>query len=88
MRVIISIKKGFIHRQLSIENITTEYWKFYSNIFLVILGISSGLSGYSMYFAQSSEVTLAISAIFIGLGSISINVILSVVVDLFPTSLR
>ncbi|XP_045461406.1 synaptic vesicle glycoprotein 2B-like isoform X2 [Harmonia axyridis] len=55
---------------------------------IFILGFSSGLCGYSMYFAQSSEATLVISSLFIGLGSISINVILSVVVDLFPTSLR
>ncbi|XP_044761381.1 synaptic vesicle glycoprotein 2B-like isoform X2 [Coccinella septempunctata] len=55
---------------------------------IFIMGMASGLSGYGMYFAQSSGVTLAIASIFIGLGSISINVILSVVVDLFPTSLR
>jgi VNT family MFS transporter (synaptic vesicle glycoprotein 2) len=42
----------------------------------------------SIYFAQNSLTTIILSSFFVSLGSIGINVILAVVVDLFPTTLR
>jgi VNT family MFS transporter (synaptic vesicle glycoprotein 2) len=56
--------------------------------FLDILGIISGSCAMSIYFAQNSLTTIILSSFFVSLGSIGINVILAVVVDLFPTTLR
>jgi VNT family MFS transporter (synaptic vesicle glycoprotein 2) len=55
---------------------------------LNILGIISGSCAMSIYFAQNSLTTIILSSFFVSLGSIGINVILAVVVDLFPTTLR
>ncbi|XP_022908737.2 synaptic vesicle glycoprotein 2B-like [Onthophagus taurus] len=55
---------------------------------LVVLGTISGISGFCIYFAQNTATTTALSAIFISLLGVCINVQLSVVVDLFPTTLR
>ncbi|XP_045483324.1 synaptic vesicle glycoprotein 2B-like isoform X2 [Harmonia axyridis] len=55
---------------------------------LFILGTVSGIGGFCLYFAESSNETLIISSIYIAFASICVNVILSVVVDLFPTTLR
>ncbi|KAK9884936.1 hypothetical protein WA026_009172 [Henosepilachna vigintioctopunctata] len=52
------------------------------------LNVIGGLCGFGLYFAQSSNMTLIMSAVYIGVGSISINIIISVAVDLFPTTLR
>ncbi|XP_063912388.1 synaptic vesicle glycoprotein 2B-like isoform X2 [Zophobas morio] len=55
---------------------------------LNVLGVIAGLCAMSMYFAENSLTTIILSSLFVSLGSISINVILAVVVDLFPTTLR
>ncbi|XP_069703386.1 synaptic vesicle glycoprotein 2B-like isoform X2 [Periplaneta americana] len=41
-----------------------------------------------MYWCNSMEVLLVVASLFIGSGSMSSNALMSVVVDLFPTSLR
>ncbi|XP_064212298.1 synaptic vesicle glycoprotein 2C [Tribolium castaneum] len=55
---------------------------------LNILGILSGSGAMCLYFAQNSLSTIILSCLFVSLGSININVVLAVVVDLFPTTLR
>lgn len=55
---------------------------------IMIFGSVGGLSGISLYFAKNSETTIALSSIFTAMGAINSNVILTVVVDLFPTTLR
>ncbi|KAL3280272.1 hypothetical protein HHI36_017767 [Cryptolaemus montrouzieri] len=55
---------------------------------LFIFSFSAGIIGFSLYFAQNTTMTLVMAAMYIGMGNICINVILSVVVDLFPTTLR
>ncbi|XP_044761851.1 synaptic vesicle glycoprotein 2B-like isoform X2 [Coccinella septempunctata] len=57
-------------------------------ILLFILCTTAGIGGFSLYFAQSTDATLIISSLYVALGSICVNVILSVVVDFFPTTLR
>ncbi|RZC36126.1 synaptic vesicle glycoprotein 2C [Asbolus verrucosus] len=55
---------------------------------LNILGVVAGLCAMSLYFAQNTATVIVLSSLFVSLGSISINVVLAVVVDLFPTTLR
>ncbi|XP_018562441.1 synaptic vesicle glycoprotein 2B-like [Anoplophora glabripennis] len=55
---------------------------------LCILGTVSGTMAMSLYFSRNTPTTVVLSALFIAFGSIGINVILAVVVDLFPTTLR
>ncbi|CAG9840030.1 unnamed protein product [Diabrotica balteata] len=55
---------------------------------LSILGFISGSMAMTLYFSKNVTSTIAFSAMFVTFGSIGINVILAVVVDLIPTSLR
>ncbi|KAK9884935.1 hypothetical protein WA026_009171 [Henosepilachna vigintioctopunctata] len=55
---------------------------------LFILSTVGGSCGFGLYFSKSSVVTLMLAALYNGLGSICINIIISVVIDLFPTTLR
>ncbi|KAK9879264.1 hypothetical protein WA026_004113 [Henosepilachna vigintioctopunctata] len=55
---------------------------------LFILGTMGGLSAYILYFASSTAMTLILASCYVTVGSIGVNVMLSVVVDLFPTTLR
>ncbi|CAG9823281.1 unnamed protein product [Phaedon cochleariae] len=55
---------------------------------LSILGLVSGSVAMTMYFSRNIVSTIALSAMFVTFGSIGINVILAVVVDIIPTSLR
>ncbi|XP_049820151.1 synaptic vesicle glycoprotein 2B [Aethina tumida] len=55
---------------------------------LNVLGFISGSMAISLYFAQDATTTLVLSSLFIALGSVSVNVVLAVVVDMFPTTLR
>ncbi|XP_023311261.1 synaptic vesicle glycoprotein 2B-like [Anoplophora glabripennis] len=55
---------------------------------LVILGFLSSISSCSLYISQNNATTIALSSVFTGMMSICINVILSVVVAIFPTTLR
>ncbi|XP_057657183.1 synaptic vesicle glycoprotein 2B-like isoform X2 [Diorhabda carinulata] len=55
---------------------------------LGILGFISGSMAMMLYFSENVASTIAFSAMFVTFGSIGINVILAVVVDLTPTSLR
>ncbi|CAG9765151.1 unnamed protein product [Ceutorhynchus assimilis] len=49
---------------------------------------TAGIFSVSMYFASSEELAVAFSSIFIACGSVANNVMVSVTVDLFPTTLR
>ncbi|XP_017773775.1 PREDICTED: synaptic vesicle glycoprotein 2B-like [Nicrophorus vespilloides] len=55
---------------------------------LIMLGFICGVLGISIYFAQNSPAMISMSSIMIALAGINTNVILTVIVDLFPTSLR
>ncbi|XP_023021415.2 synaptic vesicle 2-related protein [Leptinotarsa decemlineata] len=55
---------------------------------LSILGLVSGSMAMTMYLSRNVLSTIIFSAMFVTFGSIGINVILAVVVDLTPTSLR
>ncbi|XP_060524588.1 synaptic vesicle glycoprotein 2B-like [Cylas formicarius] len=55
---------------------------------LVAAATISGAAAISMYFAQNSDMALAFSAVFNAMGALSANVVISVTVDLFPTTLR
>ncbi|XP_066138211.1 synaptic vesicle glycoprotein 2B-like [Euwallacea fornicatus] len=55
---------------------------------LLVALIFSTIFAVSMYFASTPEVAIASSSIFIAGGSVSNNVMISVAVDLFPTTLR
>ncbi|KAL3279281.1 hypothetical protein HHI36_016789, partial [Cryptolaemus montrouzieri] len=55
---------------------------------LFILGIIAGISGCSLYLTQSITTTLILTSLYVAVASVCINVLLSAVVDLFPTTLR
>lgn len=55
---------------------------------IIICGAVGSATSAAMYLAPNSETVVALSAIFVAFNSIAVNVVLSVVVDLFPTSLR
>ncbi|KAJ8919146.1 hypothetical protein NQ315_012132 [Exocentrus adspersus] len=55
---------------------------------LIILGTVSSVACSCLYFSQATTVTIALSSVYIGLMSICVNVVLSVVVAIFPTTLR
>uniref|UniRef100_A0AAR5QKP3 Major facilitator superfamily (MFS) profile domain-containing protein n=1 Tax=Dendroctonus ponderosae TaxID=77166 RepID=A0AAR5QKP3_DENPD len=55
---------------------------------LTVALITSGISSFSLYFANTPEMATALSSIFIAGGSVSNNVMVSVAVDMFPTTLR
>ncbi|CAH1996788.1 unnamed protein product [Acanthoscelides obtectus] len=55
---------------------------------LNILGLISGTVAITMYYSTNVVTTIAMSSVFVALGSIGMHVILTVVVDLFPTTLR
>lgn len=61
---------------------------FLISFFTDILGIVSGLGAMGIYFAQDNLSIIILSSLYVALASICINVVLSVVVDLFPTTLR
>jgi hypothetical protein len=42
----------------------------------------------SMYWSKNMEGMLVLASLFVGSGSVCFNALMSVVVDLFPTSLR
>lgn len=56
--------------------------------FSVILSVTAACCAFGMYFAQNTAVVLTVSSIFIAAASVNTNVMLSVVVDAFPTTLR
>ncbi|KAK9879260.1 hypothetical protein WA026_004110 [Henosepilachna vigintioctopunctata] len=55
---------------------------------LFILGTLGGLCSYCLYFSNTSTITLILTSMYISSSSIGLNVVLSVIVDLFPTTLR
>ncbi|XP_060523634.1 synaptic vesicle glycoprotein 2C-like isoform X2 [Cylas formicarius] len=55
---------------------------------LVAAELISGSASICLYFAQSSEMVLVFSSAFNAMGALATNVIVSVTVDLFPTTLR
>lgn len=48
----------------------------------------TGLSAFSLYFSTSTMMTLVLSSMFVAAGSVMINNMLAIIVDLFPTTLR
>lgn len=48
----------------------------------------TGLSAFSLYFSRSTMMTLALASMFVAAGSVMINNMLAIIVDLFPTTLR
>ncbi|XP_076252222.1 synaptic vesicle glycoprotein 2B-like isoform X2 [Rhynchophorus ferrugineus] len=52
------------------------------------LGICSGSMAISLYFSRDVVTTLTLASLFIGTGSVMINTLLAVIVDIFPTTLR
>ncbi|XP_067013217.2 synaptic vesicle glycoprotein 2B [Anabrus simplex] len=50
--------------------------------------VTSGLGGIVLYFMRSPDSVLALSCIFVGLSTMCVSVVNSIVVDLFPTQLR
>ncbi|XP_044742212.1 synaptic vesicle glycoprotein 2B-like [Chrysoperla carnea] len=57
------------------------------NITMVLLWVS-GLLGFSMYLAQSSQQTLIFSALYLAFSSIAITCLISISTEVVPTSLR
>ncbi|CAH0554053.1 unnamed protein product [Brassicogethes aeneus] len=55
---------------------------------LNIFAIIGGLMGISLYFAQNVTTTLLLAALYTTFASVCVNIMLAVVVDLFPTTLR
>ncbi|XP_063923257.1 synaptic vesicle glycoprotein 2C-like isoform X2 [Zophobas morio] len=55
---------------------------------LGILAFSGGMCAMSMYFAQNTAVVVVLSSLFLSAGGIAGNVLLTIIIDLFPTSLR
>ncbi|XP_019755067.2 synaptic vesicle glycoprotein 2C [Dendroctonus ponderosae] len=54
----------------------------------VLMSVTSGVSAMALYFSRSTVVTLILASIFIGAGSVTINNMLAVIVEMFPTTLR
>lgn len=54
----------------------------------IVLGMISGTIAFAHYFAQDSMTVTGLSSATIALSGINTNVLLTVIVDLFPTSLR
>lgn len=54
----------------------------------VIIYFLGGTVCMSMYWATSSDMMLGITSVYVTLISVSSTAVVSVVVDLFPTSLR
>ncbi|KAJ8977730.1 hypothetical protein NQ317_019405 [Molorchus minor] len=55
---------------------------------LVTLGLLAGGVGFSLYLAQDNISTTVLSSTYVALTSICSNVVISAVVDMFPTTLR
>ncbi|RZB39871.1 Sugar tr and/or MFS 1 domain containing protein [Asbolus verrucosus] len=55
---------------------------------LAILSVFGGLFAISIYFAQNTATVLTLASLFLSFGGICGNVILTIVIDLFPTKLR
>ncbi|KRT78776.1 membrane transporter, partial [Oryctes borbonicus] len=55
---------------------------------LIALSVTSGFTSLGLYFAQNSVTVVALSAINVTFLGICLNIELSVVVDMFPTTLR
>lgn len=54
----------------------------------VTLGISCGVTGISLYFSSSMAATITLAALFVMAGSVQVNTMLAVIIDMFPTTLR
>ncbi|KAF7285170.1 hypothetical protein GWI33_011709 [Rhynchophorus ferrugineus] len=52
------------------------------------LGICSGSMALSLYFSRNVVTTLTLASLFVGTGSVMVNTLLAVIVDIFPTTLR
>ncbi|KAK9879259.1 hypothetical protein WA026_004109 [Henosepilachna vigintioctopunctata] len=55
---------------------------------LFIIGIVSASNSYSLYFATNTNITLILSSIYITVTGVGMIIMLSVIVELFPTNLR
>lgn len=57
-------------------------------VLYVTLGVISGVSAMSLYFAPNSYAVTALSTSCLALSGINSNVLMSIIIDLFPTTLR
>ncbi|XP_072389101.1 synaptic vesicle glycoprotein 2B-like [Diabrotica undecimpunctata] len=55
---------------------------------LVLYALTAAGCSMALYFSSSIEVTTTLITIFTAIGNIAVNIVVSVVVDLFPTTLR
>lgn len=56
--------------------------------FSVTLGLISGVSGTCLYLSKNSFTVVSLSSMVVSLSGICTNILLTVIVDLFPTTLR
>ncbi|KAL1490777.1 hypothetical protein ABEB36_013419 [Hypothenemus hampei] len=54
----------------------------------VILGSCTGLTAMSLYWSRNSLSTLTLASMFVAGGSVMINTLLAIIVEMFPTTLR
>ncbi|KAF2881074.1 hypothetical protein ILUMI_25095 [Ignelater luminosus] len=57
-------------------------------IVLFLTAFISGICGLCLYFAMNEAVVIALSSVYTGSSGVTANVIVSIVVDIFPTTLR
>ncbi|XP_015840824.1 synaptic vesicle glycoprotein 2B-like isoform X1 [Tribolium castaneum] len=57
-------------------------------LLLGTFSVASGLCVISIYFSQNTATVVTLSSLFLSLGGICGNVLITIVIDLFPTSLR
>ncbi|XP_022908745.2 synaptic vesicle glycoprotein 2C-like isoform X1 [Onthophagus taurus] len=55
---------------------------------LIVIGVISGLAGFFIYFSVNIAMMTALAAINTGLGTVCTDVLMTISVDVFPTSLR
>jgi VNT family MFS transporter (synaptic vesicle glycoprotein 2) len=55
---------------------------------LSTFSIVSGICAMSIYFSQNSLTVVTLASIFLSLGGVCGNIVVTIVIDLFPTSLR
>lgn len=57
-------------------------------LILVCLAFVSGVCVSSLYFAEDTPTTVALSSLFVAQSTIAHTVLLAIAVDLFPTNFR
>ncbi|XP_060524318.1 uncharacterized protein LOC132700796 [Cylas formicarius] len=54
----------------------------------IFLASAAGVSSMSLFVSRNTATTIALAALFVTTGSVMINTLLAIIVDLFPTTLR